>query len=96
MSAKIVPIAAAGRQGGRTGLRSSLPLPAAGSGVPDSFADLPIEFLLDVDPDELQEFLGADDGPVVADPVFKETLRRRLWTMFCARLPAARPTPPRR
>jgi hypothetical protein len=57
--------------------------------VPESFADLPVEFLLDVDPDELREFLEVDAQEVGADPVFKERLRRELWRMLCAYYEAA-------
>lgn len=30
---------------------------------------------------ELREFLAADFDPIAADPVFKEHLRERLWTL---------------
>jgi hypothetical protein len=32
--------------------------------------------------DELREFLEADDVDAEADPLFRERLRRRLWTML--------------
>lgn len=88
MSAKIFRLDAARRQGGMEVLRPGALLPSDQPAVADSFADLPLEFLLDVDPDELQEFLDCDG--VTADPVFKETLRRKLWAIVSARLRALR------
>lgn len=32
--------------------------------------------------DELREFLEADEADAEADPLFRERLRRRLWTML--------------
>jgi hypothetical protein len=32
--------------------------------------------------DELREFLDADEADGEADPLFRERLRRRLWTML--------------
>ena len=32
--------------------------------------------------DELQEFLEADQYPIVADPAFKEELREKLWKLL--------------
>lgn len=32
--------------------------------------------------EELQEFLEADRHPIDADPVFKEQLRRELWSLL--------------
>ena len=35
-----------------------------------------------LDPGELREFLAADRAGVPADPVFKERLRGKLWSMI--------------
>ena len=35
----------------------------------------------DISADELREFLDADDMEVEADPLFRERLRRKLWTI---------------
>lgn len=37
---------------------------------------------LDAVEGEFREFLAADDNPPEADPLFRERLRRRLWTML--------------
>jgi len=39
------------------------------------------EDMTKIDEQELQEFLAADTMDVGADPVFKERLRRKLWTI---------------
>ncbi|MCZ6782261.1 MAG: hypothetical protein O7G30_03040 [Proteobacteria bacterium] len=36
---------------------------------------------MEINPDELREFLEADLVGVRADPEFKESLRRKLWTL---------------
>jgi len=35
----------------------------------------------DISADELRDFLDADDVEVEADPLFRERLRRKLWTI---------------
>ena len=35
----------------------------------------------DISADELRDFLDADDVEVDADPLFRERLRRKLWTI---------------
>jgi len=40
---------------------------------------MPSEGELEIDPEELREFLSADVLEVKADPVFKEELRTKLW-----------------
>jgi hypothetical protein len=52
---------------------------AGGKGEP---AD---EVAVDFTPEELQEFLDADELEVRADPVFKERLREKLWSMVRTR-----------
>ena len=39
------------------------------------------ENAMEINPDELREFLEADLVGVRADPEFKENLRRKLWTI---------------
>ena len=47
---------------------------------------------MDISPEELREFLEADNLDVPVDPAFKERLRRKLWAMVRRR---ARPNPER-
>jgi hypothetical protein len=47
--------------------------PDAGSGARDD---------LEFDLDELREFLAADRVEVLVDPLFKQRLRRKLWSMI--------------
>jgi hypothetical protein len=47
--------------------------PDAGSGACDD---------LEFDLDELREFLAADRVEVPVDPLFKQRLRRKLWSMI--------------
>lgn len=39
--------------------------------------------------EELREFLEADCGPVDADPLFRERLRRKLWAVLLRQIDAA-------
>ncbi len=39
--------------------------------------------------EELREFLEADSGPVDADPLFRERLRRKLWAVLLRQIDAA-------
>jgi hypothetical protein len=40
---------------------------------------------MEIDPEELREFLAADLLEVKADPVFKEKLRQKLWRIVSMR-----------
>jgi hypothetical protein len=40
---------------------------------------------MEIDPEELREFLAADLLEVKADPLFKENLRQKLWRIVRAR-----------
>ena len=62
----------AGSQGGRSA---------------DSVTSLPVDGAIDPEfsQAELQEFLAADYLETRADPAFKETLRRKLWTLISNR-----------
>ncbi len=53
----------------------------------DSGASVAHDGAIDADftPAELREFLAADYVPVQADPAFKETLRKKLWTLVSNR-----------
>jgi hypothetical protein len=46
---------------------------------------------MEVDPAELEEFLSGDLLGVEADPIFKETLRQKLWKIVSARRSAGDP-----
>ena len=53
----------------------------AGDRVPKQERELFEESAMEINPDELREFLEADLVGVRADPEFKESLRRKLWTL---------------
>ena len=49
---------------------------------------------VDVDPDELREFLEADTLGAQADPIFKDRLRQQLWRIVRAGRSDRAPTAP--
>ena len=47
----------------------------------EQFDEEALEAAMDFDPDELREFLAADQMDVPFDPAFKRRLRSKLWNM---------------
>ena len=59
----------------------------------DLLSAMSAEELAAIDLDELREFMADEGEGPVADPVFKEQLRRELWWMMVSRLAPPGRTP---
>jgi len=74
----------------RLGLRARPLRPSRGGRVPPGMSRAELEAALaslppGVDADELLEFVAGDEGPETACPIFRERLRRLLWSWVAGR-----------